>query len=203
MNTLKEIQTIYTQAGVKSLRDSELLQMLGINLEKCDFRTIFNQNREELLKKGFRAATATKIVVLGEIAHRYATTPVEMLQSIKSSKDAAAIIANDLKYLSYEECWVMYLNRSNKLLKKERLSIGGVSSAIVDVKIVVKRALELLASAIILVHNHPSGSSSPGEHDKKQTQLLKNAAALFDISLLDHLIIAGDSFFSFADDGLL
>lgn len=203
MSTLKEIQTIYTQSGVKSLRDSELLQMLGINMENCDFKSIFNKNREELIRSGFRPATATKIVVLGEIAHRYVSTPATMLQPIKSSFDAAKLVTSDLKYLSHEECWILYLNRANKVIKKERLSIGGVSATVVDVKIVVKRALELLASAIILVHNHPSGNPSPGENDKTQTKILKNAAALFDISLLDHLIIAGDAYFSFADDGLL
>lgn len=203
MSTLKDIQTIYTQSGVKSLRDSELLQMLGINMENCDFKTIFNKNKEELIRTGFRPATALKLVILGEIAQRYASTPAPILQPIKSSADAAKIIANDLKNLSHEECWVMYLNRAHKLLKKERLSSGGVCATVVDVKIVLKRALELLASSIILVHNHPSGNSTPGENDKAQTRIVKDAAALLDVSLLDHLIIAGDSYFSFADDGLI
>lgn len=203
MSTLKDIQTIYTQSGVKSLRDSELLQMLGINMEKCDFKTIFNKNKEELIRTGFRPATALKLVILGEIAQRYASTPAPILQPIKSSADAAKIIANDLKNLSHEECWVMYLNRAHKLLKKERLSSGGVCATVVDVKIVLKRALELLASSIILVHNHPSGNNTPGENDKAQTRIVKDAAALLDVSLLDHLIIAGDSYFSFADDGLM
>lgn len=203
MNTLKDIQTIYNQSGVKSLRDAELLQMLGIKMEQCDFRTIFNKNKEELVRTGFRHSTALKLVILGEIAQRYASTPVPFLQPIQSSKSAADIIANDLKNLPHEECWVMYLNRGHKILKKERLSSGGVSATVVDVKIIVKRALELLASSIILVHNHPSGNLKPGENDKSQTQILKNAASLFDISLLDHIIIAGDSYFSFADDGLL
>lgn len=185
------------------MRDSELLQMLGINMEKCDFKTIFNKNKEELIRTGFRPATALKLVILGEIAQRYASTPAPILQPIKSSADAAKIIANDLKNLSHEECWVMYLNRAHKLLKKERLSSGGVCATVVDVKIVLKRALELLASSIILVHNHPSGNNTPGENDKAQTRIVKDAAALLDVSLLDHLIIAGDSYFSFADDGLM
>ena len=70
-------------------------------------------------------------------------------------------------------------------------------------KIIVKRALELLASSIVLIHNHPSGNTSPGENDKVQTRLLKDATNLFDISLLDHIIIAGDSYFSFADEGIM
>ena len=83
------------------------------------------------------------------------------------------------------------------------MSIGGVSSTVVDVKIVVKNALEKLASSLILVHNHPSGNANPGENDRIQTKLLKEAASLFDIALLDHLIIAGDNYFSFADDGII
>ena len=97
----------------------------------------------------------------------------------------------------------MYLNRANKLISKERLSIGGISATVVDVKIVIKNALDKLASSIILVHNHPSGNPSPGENDKVQTRILKDAASLFDIALLDHLIIAGDGYFSFADDGII
>jgi DNA repair protein RadC len=108
-----------------------------------------------------------------------------------------------LKHLSHEECWVVYLNRANKVLIKEQLSIGGVCATVVDVKIILKRAIELLASSLILIHNHPSGNAKPGENDKVQTKLLKGAADLFDITLLDHVIIAGDSYFSFADDGIM
>jgi DNA repair protein RadC len=71
------------------------------------------------------------------------------------------------------------------------------------VKIIVKRALELLASSIVLIHNHPSGNDKPGENDKVQTKMLKEATNLFDISLLDHIIIAGEGYFSFADDGIM
>ena len=97
----------------------------------------------------------------------------------------------------------MYLNRSNRLIAKEKLSSGGLSSTVLDVKMVLKKAMGKLASSIILVHNHPSGNRTPGKDDIAQTRRLSDAAKLCDISLLDHIIIAGDSYFSFADDGSL
>ncbi|MFA6335466.1 MAG: DNA repair protein RadC [Bacteroidales bacterium] len=159
---------------------------------------------EKLLeKKGIGPSKAISIAAIFEIARRFASTEVKTLTQIQSSTYAAKIISPILRDLSHEECWVMYLNRANKLISKERLSSGGVSATVVDVKIVIKNALEKLASSIILIHNHPSGNPKPGENDKVQTRLLKDAAALFDISLLDHLIIAGDEYFSFADDGIM
>ena len=154
-------------------------------------------------RKGIGPSKAIAITAIFEIAKRFASIEIKSLTQIQSSAYAAKIISPILRDLSHEECWVMYLNRANKLISKERLSIGGVSATVVDVKIVLKNALEKLASSIILIHNHPSGNPKPGENDKVQTRLLKDAAALFDISLLDHLIIAGDEYFSFADDGIM
>lgn len=154
-------------------------------------------------RKGIGPSKAIAIIAIFEIAKRFASIEIKSLTQIQSSAYAAKIISPILRDLSHEECWVMYLNRANKLISKERLSIGGVSATVVDVKIVLKNALEKLASSIILIHNHPSGNPKPGENDKVQTRLLKDAAALFDISLLDHLIIAGDEYFSFADDGIM
>jgi len=203
MNTLKNIQTTAQQAGVKALTNSQLFQLLGINQEECDLRSLLTQNKEQILKTGCTLTTAIKIDALGEIAQRYEATPRMLQPKISSSADGYKHICGRMKHLSYEECWVMYLNRANMVIATERLSIGGVTSTIVDVKLIVKRALELLASSMILVHNHPSGNASPGGNDKIQTKILKDAANLFDISLLDHLIVAGDSYFSFADDGII
>ncbi len=154
-------------------------------------------------RKGIGPSKAIAISAVFEIAKRFSLTEIKSKAQIQSSAYAAKIISPILRDLSHEECWVMYLNRANKLISKERLSIGGVSATVVDVKIVIKNALDKLASSIILIHNHPSGNPKPGENDKVQTRMLKDAAALFDISLLDHLIIAGDEYFSFADDGIM
>lgn len=120
-----------------------------------------------------------------------------------SITDPAMIYRNmvhHMKGLSHEECWVIYLNRANYIIGKEQVSRGGTSATVMDVKIIIRSALEKLASGIILVHNHPSGNPMPGTSDIRQTGILKKAAATFDISLVDHIIIADDRFYSFANE---
>lgn len=102
--------------------------------------------------------------------------------------------------LRHEECWVIYLNRANYVIGKEMVSSGGLDATVIDVKIIVKKALEMLASGIILVHNHPSGNPRPGVNDVKYTEVLKKAAGTFDISLLDHIVMTDSAFYSFADE---
>lgn len=105
-----------------------------------------------------------------------------------------------LKGLSHEECWIIFLNRANIVIGKELLSTGGMSATVLDIKIIIRKALEKKAHGIILIHNHPSGNPVPGSNDMKQTMNLKKAAETFDISLLDHIIIADDRYYSFADE---
>jgi len=203
MSTIKDIQNFYKRTGIKNLRDAELLQLLGLKIEDGDIHSLFNKSPEALTKIGYTPTTALKIKALSEIAHRYSSSPSRSLAQLKSSQEAVKIIAPDLKHLQYEEAWVLYLNRAHKVVAKEKISQGGVSSTVVDVKIIMKRALELLSSSLILVHNHPSGNPTPGDADKVQTKALQEAALFFDITLLDHIIIAGNDYFSFADSGIL
>ncbi|MDP3453159.1 MAG: DNA repair protein RadC [Bacteroidales bacterium] len=206
--------------GAGALSDAELIAILissgtkedsAIDLSRKILSAAGNNLRElgrlsfgDLTKiKGIGPSRAVLLLSVFEIFRRFQTSNGKEQPKIQSSAYAAKIISPILRDLSHEECWVMYLNRANKLISKERLSIGGVSATVVDVKIVIKSALEKLASSIILIHNHPSGNPNPGENDKVQTKILKDAASLFDISLLDHLIIAGDGYFSFADDGII
>lgn len=208
------------EKGPENLTDAELIAILIASgtkkesaldisrniLTKCDnnLRELAKMNLEKLKEiNGVGQIKAITLLSVLELFKRFMTTTGKEMPKIRSSEYAANAISPILRDLSHEECWVLYLNRANMLISKERLSIGGVSSTVVDVKIVIKNALEKLASAIILVHNHPSGNASPGENDKIQTKILKDAASLFDIALLDHLIIAGDKYFSFADDGMI
>jgi DNA repair protein RadC len=103
----------------------------------------------------------------------------------------------------YEEFWVVYLNRNNMVIDKKQISSGGVSATVVDPKIIFKYALENLASGIILVHNHPSGNIQASSQDIQLTKKIKDAANVFDIKVLDHLIFAGEQYYSFADNGAL
>ena len=105
-----------------------------------------------------------------------------------------------MKGLNHEELWIILLNRANYVLHKEMVSKGGTSSTIIDPKLVVKQALDRHACGIIMVHNHPSGNPRPGREDMAQTEVMKKAADTFDISLLDHIIICDDRFYSFSDE---
>jgi DNA repair protein RadC len=206
--------------GAESLSDAELLAIilgsgtkeetavdLGrkiLQLNDNNFRALAHVPVEKLMEiKGIGMSKAISIAAVMEINKRISVISAKVLADIRSSQNAAKLISPVLRDLPHEECWVLYLNRANKLISKERLSIGGLTATVVDVKFVIKGALEKLASSIILVHNHPSGNLHPGENDKLQTKILKDAASLFDITLLDHLIIAGDGYFSFADDGII
>ena len=206
--------------GAESLSDAELLAVilgsgtknesavdLGRNIlqiNENNLRSLAGTSVKKLMEvKGVGLSKALAISAVMEISRRISVTSAVLLPGIQSSQNAAKVISPLLRDLPHEECWVMYLNRANKLISKDRLSVGGVTATVVDVKIIIKAALEKLASSIILVHNHPSGNPHPGENDKMQTKILKDAASLFDITLLDHLIIAGDGYFSFADDGII
>ncbi len=105
-----------------------------------------------------------------------------------------------LKGLGHEEFWVVFLNKANYVIHKEMMSLGGTDCTIIDTKLVIKRALDFNACGIIMVHNHPSGNPRPGHSDITQTELMKKAAVTFGISLLDHIIICDDSYFSFSEE---
>lgn len=112
----------------------------------------------------------------------------------------AEIVYRMMLPLDHEEFWVILLNRANYIIHKEMISLGGISSTVVDSKLVVRMALDKRASGLIMVHNHPSGNPRPGHNDLTETERMKKAANTFDIALLDHIIICDDCYFSFADD---
>ncbi|MBP3270513.1 MAG: DNA repair protein RadC [Bacteroidales bacterium] len=105
-----------------------------------------------------------------------------------------------MRGLDHEEFWVLFLTRANYLIQKEMISMGGLSATVVDPRLVVRKALEKRASGILMVHNHPSGNPMPGKDDIEETAAMKRAAGTFSISLLDHIIICDDRFFSFSND---
>ena len=122
---------------------------------------------------------------------------------IRESNDIVQLFRPQLEGLDHEECWAVYLTASNRIIEQQRISQGGVQATVVDVRLVVKRALELLASHLILIHNHPSGDTSPSDEDKHMTDKVARAAALFDIRLLDHIILSREGDFSFRSAGLI
>ena len=124
-------------------------------------------------------------------------------KKITSSNSVFELMQPLIGELPHEEFWIVYLNNSNKVLQKTQLSKGGITGTLVDIRIVLKNALQLGAVGIILVHNHPSGTLQPSLADKQLTQKIKTAGESLDIKVLDHIIITEKAYFSFADDNLL
>ena len=208
------------QKGTASLSDAELLAILissgtknksAVDLGR-ELLGIVNNNLNSLgkltitdLKKvsGIGTARAVTIAASLELGRRRKLSEVQYVPQIRSSKVVAEIFQPLLSDLLHEEFWILFLNRSNKVINRMKLSQGGISGTVTDVRLVMKEAIECLASGIIVCHNHPSGNLNPSESDSKITQKIKEAGILMDIQLLDHLIISDKDYYSFADNGLL
>jgi DNA repair protein RadC len=177
----------------------KVLQLSGNNLHDLARLSV-----KDLTKvRGIGDAKAITIVAALELGRRRKDQGGEEKNKIASSHDAFAQIGGDLMDLPHEEFWVLLWNRANRVIKKKRVSEGGVSGTVVDPKIIYKLALEELASGVIVVHNHPSGNLTASQSDIDLTRKLKEAGRFLEIQLLDHLIIAGQKYYSFADEGML
>ena len=153
---------------------------------------------------GIGRSKAVTIAAAFELGRRSAAEKiVQDRVPVTSPKDVFRMMLPFMRGLDHEECWAVFLNRANYVLGKDRMSVGGMDSTTMDVKAVLRRALDRKASGIILVHNHPSGSALPGQADIRQTALLKKALQTCEIQLVDHVVIAEDSWYSFADEQLV
>ncbi len=159
--------------------------------------------RQLMQFKGIGEAKAVAIAAALEVGRRRREGEDAQVTKISSSEDAYTVLRPVLGELEHEEFWIIYLNNANTVLHKSQLSKGGITGTLVDSRLVLKKALELGAVALILAHNHPSGNLKPSEADKKITVKLQLAAQALDIKVLDHLIISEKTFFSFADHQIL
>ncbi len=206
--------------GIESLTDSELVAILlgsgsreesAVTLAHNILQSV-NGNIGELARlsiekltefKGIGEAKAISIVTALELGKRRQSAAINQKSKIGSSRDAFAVMQPILADKLHEEFWVMYLNNSNKILSKFQLSKGGLTATLVDTRILLKRALELSAVAIIICHNHPSGKLQPSRADIELTKKIKEASKTLDIKLLDHIIVTEKTYFSFADENHL
>ena len=206
--------------GKNVLSDAELIAILigsgnknetAVALSKRILQSV-NSNLTALSKlsveklcsfKGIGEAKAISIITALELAKRKQLETIAIKPKIASSKAVFQLMQPFIADLHHEEFWVLYLNNSSKVLAKHQMSKGGLTATIVDVRLLLKKALELSSLGIIVCHNHPSGKLQPSESDKELTKKIKNAAAIIDIQLLDHLIITEKDYFSFADEGIL
>lgn len=170
------------------------------NLNELGKATIDNLTRNY---KGIGEAKAISIVAAMEIGRRRKNAQLTERPQIRSSKDVSDLMASDLTDLAYEEFWILLLNRANKVIHTQKISQGGIAGTVIDTRLIMKSALNNLASSIILCHNHPSGNLNPSQQDKTITYKLRDAGKIMDIQVLDHVIISETGFFSFADEGLM
>jgi len=206
--------------GKESLTDSELLAILigsGNRIESAvalckrilasvdnNINALGKLSVSQLQEfKGIGEAKAISIVAGLELGRRRREGEELFLNKITSSKSVFEIMQPILGDLNHEEFWVLFLNNSNKVLTKQQLSKGGITGTLVDVRLLMKKALEIGATALIACHNHPSGALKISEADKQITNKIKTAGTSLDIKLLDHLIITERAYVSFADEGIL
>lgn len=153
--------------------------------------------------KGVGEAKAVTIAAALEIGRRRKDETIEDKPKITSSAQAYHVLQPKLNDLPHEEFWVLYMNRSNLVIKAECISRGGISGTVVDVRLILKPAIECLASGLILAHNHPSGNLRPSQEDLLLTKKVKEAARVMDIVLQDHLIIGDGNYLSMVDESLI
>lgn len=200
--------------GVESLSDSEILTLLlgGTPQAESQASELLKQYNSSLasiakedisrlrMVEGIGLKCATQLKVAAEWGRRTAAS-ISDYQVITSSNDVVDIFRSYFDSMKYEECWVLFLSASNRVVERFRVSQGGIMATVVDHRIIIKRALELLSTQMIMVHNHPSGAVEPSPEDIELTKKVKSAAALFDISLIDHIIISTSAFYSFRSQG--
>ncbi len=206
--------------GIRSLSEAELIAILigsgsldesAVELSRRVMASV-NNNLNELGKKtindlqkfkGIGPAKAITISAAMELGRRRKESEPDEKPKVITSADAAAIFKPLLSDLPHEEFWILLLNRNNIYIEKMMISSGGLAGTVIDVRIILRKALENGACSIILCHNHPSGNLIPSEADKEITKKIKEAGKHMDIPVLDHLIIGNDSYFSFTDEGLI
>lgn len=176
-----------------------ILNSVGNNLAELSGLSV-----NELMKfKGIGQAKAISIVAALELGKRRLAEEVFKKKKITSSEDAFHVFYAELSDKPYEEFWIILLDRANQVIRTANISEGGMAGTVADPKKIFKMALEANTHSLILGHNHPSNNLTPSQNDIKLTKKLKNAGNYLDIQVLDHLIIGNDSFYSFADKGLM
>jgi|SRR6056297_254069 len=206
--------------GIHSLSNAEIIALLigsgtknesAVELSRRILNNVNNNLNElgklgvnELIKnKGIGEAKAITIIAALELGKRRKISEILEKKKITQSNDVFEFFQPVLGDLPHEEFWILLLNRANRIIEKKKISQGGVSGTVIDVKVILKHAIENLSSSLILCHNHPSGNKTPSNADNTITRKLVEAGDIMDIKILDHIIIADTAYYSYADEGNL
>ena len=196
-----ELLSIIIGTGVSGENSLDIamksLSICGNNL--CEFWKFSVSDLQKI--KGIGEKRAVKIAAMFALARRRNESEVIIKNKISKSQDAFEIFHSLMGDLPYEEFWLLLLNRANRVIKKVKISEGGISGTVVDPKKIFQICLEQHATSILLGHNHPSGAVTPSEADNKITKKIKDCGLLLDVAVLDHIIVGDDRYYSFADEG--
>jgi DNA repair protein RadC len=198
-----ELLAIISGIGIKDNSSLEIAkQMLGSY--DNNLNSFWRSNYSDLKKLiGIGKKRAIKLLAIFALARRRNESEVLSQQKVTSGRDAHEIFHSLIGDLPYEEFWILLLGKANKVLRKVRISEGGISGTVVDPKKIYKIAIDHCSSSLILGHNHPSGNIQPSEADHKITKKIKECGILLDIVVLDHIIVGNEQFYTFADEGSL
>jgi DNA repair protein RadC len=198
-----ELLSIIIGSGISGENSLEiartLLSLCGNSL--CELWKVSVSDLQKI--KGIGQKRAVKIYAMFALARRRNESEVVLKNKIACSNDAFEIFKSIIGDLPYEEFWILILSKANKVIKKVRISEGGVSGTVVDPKKIYKIALDHHASSLILGHNHPSGNIQPSDADNRITKKIKDCGLLLDVAVLDHIIVGDDRYYSFADEGTI
>jgi len=201
--TDSELIAILIGSGNKRETAVSLAQRVLASVEN-NLQLLGKQSLQDLMKfKGIGEAKAIKIAAALELGRRRGLEDMIQKKKITSSASAFEVLQPILGDLPHEEFWIIYLNNSNKILETSQLSKGGITGTVVDIRLAFKKAIQIGAVALILAHNHPSGTLKPSQADKQITKKIKAAGDSLDIKVLDHLIVIEKAYFSFADEQML
>jgi DNA repair protein RadC len=191
-----ELLAILLRSGTRSETAIEVAQRV-LALSGTNLNELGKIERLQLQKiKGIGATKAVTLLAALELGRRRAAANAAPHTVIHTTEDAVRLMSPRLADLPHEEMWLLLLSRANRVIERIKISQGGIHATAADTRIILKHAIEKLASGIILVHNHPSGNAQPSAEDLHLTTQVRQAAALFDVKFFDHIIIAGDDFYS-------
>lgn len=210
----------YAVQGASALSDAELIAILlrtgttsdsAVDLAKRLLASYENQltllaesNLRQLIEiKGIGTAKATTLLAAFELCHRMLSERITEAQHIHSSFDVVNIMQGKIARLDHEEFWAIYLNQASKILKLSQIGKGGLTATLVDIRLIMREALDAGATHLVVCHNHPSGSLHPSPKDMELTRQICQAANIFNIHLTDHIILHKRSYFSFLEEGIL
>lgn len=199
-----ELLAIILGSGNASESAVELAQRI-LHSTDNNLNTLGKRSIKELTSgfKGIGEAKAVSIVAALELGKRRNAADIPQRETVRSSNDAFRLLYPHLCDLPHEELWVLLLNRAGKVMEKVKITQGGTAETAADLRLILKAAITRLAAGIILCHNHPSGNLTPSHQDDLLTQKLQQSAQLMSITLLDHLIISENQYYSYADEGRL